>query len=145
MVAADPDHAATYLDNAAAYIAELEALDAYITDTLAAIPEDRRVIVTFHDAFGYFGTRYDFEVMAFVGAHAGEVSPDDIARVLDLVEDRGLSVVFAEPQFSADALEQVARDAGIEIGILRSMPDDTQAGYIDMMRANADAVAELAH
>ncbi len=145
LVAADPDHAATYLDNAAAYIAELEALDAYITDTLAAIPEDRRVIVTFHDAFGYFGTRYDFEVMAFVGAHAGEVSPDDIARVLDLVEDRGLSVVFAEPQFSADALEQVARDAGIEVGILRSMPDDTQAGYIDMMRANADAVAELAH
>ena len=64
----------------------------YITDTVAGVPHELRVIVTFHDAFGYFGTRYDFEVMAFVGGHAGDVSPDDIARVLDLVEDRGLSV-----------------------------------------------------
>ena len=142
LVAADPDNAATYLDNAAAYIAELEDLDTYIADTLADIPHERRVIVTFHDAFGYFGSRYDFEVMAFVGGHAGEVSPDDIARVLDLVEDRGLSAVFAEPQFSADALAQVARDAGVQVGIMRSMPDDAQAGYIDMMRANADALAE---
>ena len=143
LVAADPDHAATYLDNAAAYVAELEALDAYITDTLAPIPHERRVIVTFHDAFGYFGTRYDFEMMAFVGGHAGDVSPDDIARVLDLVKDRGLPAVFAEPQFSADALEQVARDAGIQVGIIRSMASDPWAGYVDMMRANADAIAEL--
>ena len=143
LVAADPDGAATYLDNAAAYIAELEALDAYIADTLAAVPEEKRVMVTFHDAFGYFGTRYDFEVMAFVGSHAGEVSPDDIANVLELVEDRGLTAVFAEPQFSADALEQVARDADIEVGLIRSLPDATHSDYIGMMRANADAIAEL--
>ncbi len=143
LVAADPDHAAAYMDNAAAYIAELEALDAYINDALADIPHERRVIVTFHDAFGYFGTRYDFEVMAFVGGHGGAVSPDDIARVLDLVEDEGLPAVFAEPQFSADALEQVARDAGIQVGIIQSMAADPWAGYIDMMRANADAIAEL--
>ena len=143
LVAADPDHAAIYMDNAAAYIAELEGLDAYINDALADIPHERRVIVTFHDAFGYFGTRYDFEVMAFVGGHAGEVSPDDIARVLDLVEDRGLPAVFAEPQFSADALEQVARDTGIQVGIIQSMAADPWSGYVDMMRANADAIAEL--
>ena len=143
LVAADPDHAAAYMDNAAAYIAELEDLDAYINDTLADIPHERRVIVTFHDAFGYFGTRYDFEVMAFVGGHGGAVSPDDIARVLDLVEDEGLPAVFAEPQFSADALEQVARDAGIQVGIIQSMAADPWAGYIDMMRANADSIAEL--
>ena len=144
LVAADPDHAATYLDNAAAYIAELEALDAYIADTLAPIPHERRVLVTFHDAFGYFGTRYDFEVMAFVGGHGGDVSPDDIARVLDLVEDQGLPAVFAESQFSDDALEQVARDSGIQVGIIQSMAaSDPWTGYLDMMRANADAVAEL--
>ena len=143
LVAADPDHAAIYMDNAAAYIAELEALDAYINDALADIPHERRVIVTFHDAFGYFGTRYDFEVMAFVGGHGGAVSPDDIVRVLDLVKDQGLPAVFAEPQFSADALEQVARDTGIQVGIIQSMAADPWAGYIEMMRANADAIAEL--
>ena len=143
LVAADPDNAGVYLDNAAAYIEKLEALDAYIADSLAGISHERRVIVTFHDAFGYFGSRYDFEVMAFVGAHAGEVSPDDISRVIDLVDDQGLQGVFAEPQFSADALEQVARDSGIGIGILRSLPDATHGDYISMMRANADALAGL--
>ncbi len=141
LVAADPDHAAAYLDNAAAYISELEALDSYITDTLAGIPEERRVIVTFHDAFGYFGTRYDFELMAFVGGHGGDVSPDDIANVLELVNDRGLPAVFAEQQFSDDALQQVARDASIEVGIILSQPDESHSDYLGMMRANADALA----
>ena len=143
LIAADPDNARVYLENADAYIEKLEALDSYITDTLAGIPGERRVIVTFHDAFGYFGTRYEFDVQAFVGGHGGDVSPDDISRVLDLVDDQGLQGVFAEPQFTADALEQVARDAGIGVGILRSLPDATHGDYIGMMRANADALAGL--
>ena len=143
LVAADPDNAQLYLDNAAAYIAELESLDDYIAQTLAGIPHERRIIVTFHDAFGYFATRYDMEVMAFVGTHAGAVSPDDIVRVLDLVNDRGLPAVFAEPQFAADALEQVARDANIAVGYIRSLPDDEYPDYLGMMRANADSLAEL--
>ena len=143
LVEADPDNAASYMENAAAYIEELEALDAYIADTLASIPADHRVMVTFHDAFGYFGERYDMEVQAFVGAHAEDVSPDDIANVLELVEHRGLPAVFAEPQFSADALGQVARDTGIQVGIIRSLPDDEYPDYISMMRSNADQLAQM--
>ena len=142
LVEADPDNAATYLDNSAAYIEELEALDAYIADTLASIPDDLRVMVTFHDAFGYFGSRYDVELQAFVGGHGGDVSPDDIANVLELVEHKGLPAVFAEPQFSDKALQQVARDAGIPVGIVRSLPDDEFPDYIGMMRANADQLAQ---
>ena len=143
LVAADPDNTGLYLDNAAAYVAELEDLDAYIADELSHIPPDHRVIVTFHDAFGYFGTRYDMAVMAFVGGHGGDVSPDDIARVLDLVNDEGLPAVFAESQFSDDALNQVARDANIQVGIIHSLPTDAYPDYISMMRANADALAQL--
>ncbi len=143
LIEADPANAAIYLDNSAAYIEELEALDAYIDDALASIPADHRVMVTFHDAFGYFGERYDVEVQAFVGAHAEDVSPDDIANVLELVEHRGLPAVFAEPQFSADALAQVARDTGIQIGIIRSLPDDEYPDYISMMRSNADQLAQF--
>ena len=145
LIAADPDNAGYFLDNAAAYISQLEDLDEYITSTLADIPHGRRVIVTFHDAFGYFGARYDMEVMAFVGAHAGEVSPDDIARVLDLVEDQGLPGVFAEPQFSADALQQVARDTGAQVGVIQALPDANHPTYVELMRANADAVADILH
>ena len=143
LVEADPAHAAAYLDNAAGYIEDLEALDAYIVDALASVPADHRVMVTFHDAFGYFGERYDVEVQAFVGAHAEDVSPDDIANVLELVEDRGLPAVFAEPQFSGDALGQVARDTGIQVGIIRSLPDDEFPDYISMMRSNADQLAQM--
>ncbi len=143
LVEADPDNAATYLDNSAAYIEELEALDAYIADTLASIPAERRVMVTFHDAFGYFGERYDMEVQAFVSGHGGDVSPDDITNVLNLVVDKGLPAVFAETQFSDDALEQVARDAGIQVGIVRSLPDDEFPDYIGMMRSNADQLAQF--
>ena len=141
LIRVDPDNASTYLANSAAYIEELEALDAYIADTLASIPDELRVMVTFHDAFGYFGARYDFEVQAFVGGHGGDVSPDDITNVLELVEHNGLPAVFAETQFSDDALQQVAREAGIQVGIVRSQPDDEFPDYIGMMRSNADQLA----
>ena len=141
LVATDPVNAQEYLDNAAAYISQLEALDAYISAKIAEIPSSRRVLVTFHDAYGYFGSRYGFEVQAFVGSHGGDVAPDDIVAVLDLVGDRNLPAVFSEPQFSADALAQVAHDAGISIGIIRSTPDVDYQTYLEMMRANADALA----
>ncbi len=143
LIETDPDNASTYRDNATDYIEELEALDAYIADTLASIPADHRVMVTFHDAFGYFGARYDMEVQAFVGGHGGDVSPDDITKVLDLVVHKGLPAVFAETQFSDDALEQVARDAGIQVGTVRSLPDDEFPDYIGMMRSNADQLAQF--
>ena len=139
---ADPANAAEYRANAAAYIMELNELDAYISETLAGIPAARRTLVTFHDAFGYFGARYDMAVMAFVGGHGGDVAPNDIVAVLDLVRDQGLPAIFAEPQFADDALEQVARDAGIQVGVIRSLPDAAGLGYIEMMRGNADALAE---
>ena len=141
LVAADPVNAPEYLDNAADYISQLEALDGYISAKIAEIPSSRRVLVTFHDAYGYFGSRYGFEVQAFVGSHGGDVAPDDIVAVLDLVGDRNLPAVFSEPQFSADALAQVARDAGISVGIIRSTPDVDYPTYLEMMRANADALA----
>ena len=141
LVATDPVNAQEYLDNAAEYISQLEALDAYISAKIAEIPSSRRVLVTFHDAYGYFGSRYGFEVQAFVGSHGGDVAPDDIVAVLDLVGDRNLPAVFSEPQFSADALAQVAHDAGISVGIIRSTLDVDYATYLEMMRANADALA----
>ena len=139
---ADPDNAATYAANLAAYIGELNELDTYISNALSGIPEARRTLVTFHDAFGYFGARYGLEVMAFVGGHGGDVAPDDIVNVLNLVRERGLPAIFSEPQFAADALEQVARDANIKVGVIRSIPDREGLGYIEMMRGNADTLAE---
>ena len=140
--AADPANAAYYAANAAAYIAQLDELDAYINQQLAAIPAQNRVMVTFHDAFGYFGTRYDLDVMAFVGGHGGDVSAEDIAAVLDLVADRNLPAIFTEPQFMEDVVHETARDAGAQVGIVYSLPAPEQPEYIGMMRANADTLSQ---
>ena len=143
LIAADPQHTSEYLDNAASYFHQLEQLDDYITERVETIPAERRVLVTFHDAYGFFGARYGFEVLAFIGSHGGDVSPDDIVSVLELVQSRGLPAIFAEPQFSDDAVDQVARDGNIQVGAVRSLPDAEYPSYIDMMRANADSLADL--
>ncbi len=143
LIAADPQHTGEYRDNAGSYVHKLEQLDGYITERVETIPAERRVLVTFHDAYGYFGARYGFEVLAFIGSHGGDVSPDDIVSVLELVQSRGLPAIFAEPQFSDDAVAQVARDGNIQVGAVRSLPDAEYPSYIDMMRANADSLADL--
>ena len=134
LIAADPQHTSEYLGNAASYVHELEQLDDYIAARVETIPAERRVLITFHDAYGYFGARYGFEVLAFIGSHGGDVSPDDIVSVLELVQSRGLPAIFAEPQFSDDAVDQVARDGNIQVGAVRSLPDAEYPSYIDMMR-----------
>ena len=63
LIAADPDNAELYEANAAAYIAELEALDASIREQVATLPEERRKLVTSHDTFGYFADAYGFEIL----------------------------------------------------------------------------------
>ena len=137
----DPANAAFYRANADAYIAQLRDLDAYIAGQIDAIPPEHRVMVTFHDAFGYFGSRYGMEVMAFVGGHGGDVSAEDIAAVLELVKDRGLPAIFTEPQFMEDVVQETAREAAISHAIIHSLPSPDYPDYIGMMRANADALA----
>ena len=119
-------------------------MDAEIRETLSVIPAEHRTLVSFHDAFGYFGARYDFEVIAFVGVHGGEPTPGDIAGVIHEVEEEGLPAIFSEPQFAEEALKAAAEEAGIEVGEVRSATfDDVATDYISMMRANAEELARL--
>ena len=144
LIEADPARADDYRSNADAYIQQLRDLDAEIRETLAVIPAEHRTLVSFHDAFGYFGARYDFEVIAFVGVHGGEPTPGDIAGVIHEVEEEGLPAIFGEPQFAQEALAAAADEAGIEVGEVRSATfDDVATDYISMMRANAEELARL--
>ena len=144
LIEADPARSDSYRANADAYVQRLRDLDAEITETLAAVPAERRTLISFHDAFGYFGARYDFEVISFVGVHGGEPTPGDIAGVIHEVEDGGLPAIFGEPQFAQEALQSAASESGIEIGAIRSATfDETVSDYITMMRANAKEIARL--
>ena len=137
LIEADPAGAETYRVNAATYIEELRMMDLEIEGTLSAVPPQRRYLVTFHDAFGYFAERYGWEVLAFVPDDAGDVTPASVVEVMELIKEQDIPAVFAEPQFGGDVLKQAAGDAGVEVGVIYSdAVDSTVSTYLEMMRFN---------
>ena len=73
---------------------------------------------------------------------ASDVTPESIIRIIEEVKEKRIPVVFAEPQFAADVLKQVARDSGVEVSTIRSTPDDVGSTYADMMRANSQSLVK---
>lgn len=136
----DPDNTDTYAANAETYVAELEELHEELEETLGVIPEERRKLLVFHDAWRYFAARYDFEVIGIVLENPNaEVSAQEMVHLLHVIEDHGVNVVFAEPQFNTSVLDLLANEGDIEIVTL--LTDSFAEGaetYIDLMRFNAD-------
>ena len=140
----DAPGAATYEANARRYISELEALDIELSDTISAIPEERRKLVTFHDAFPYFARRYGLDMVGVVIESPGrEPSAKELDDLLLQIQDSGVTAVYTEPQFNARILELLASDAGIKVLTLYSDALDEVAGsYVEMMRFNAQQLVE---
>ncbi|MEM7506732.1 MAG: metal ABC transporter substrate-binding protein [Pseudomonadota bacterium] len=145
---ADPGNAAAFESNRATYVAEIEALDAEIRAMLAALPEDRRTIVTSHDAFQYFGRDYGLTFLAPQGLSTeSEASAKDVAGLIERIREDEISAVFVENITDRRLLEQIARETGAGIGGTLypgalSGPDGPAATYLDMMRHNATTLAQ---
>jgi manganese/zinc/iron transport system substrate-binding protein len=93
----DPEAAADHAARADAYAARLAAVDAAVRERMAAIPPARRVLVTAHDAFRYFGRAYGLEVMGVQGTSTeSEAGLGDVNRLVDLLVERGIPAVFVE-------------------------------------------------
>ncbi|MCU0307420.1 MAG: zinc ABC transporter substrate-binding protein [Thermoleophilia bacterium] len=147
----DPDGAAGYRSRAAGLLAELRDLDREVAAQIAAIPPERRRLVTDHDAFGYLADRYGLEVIGTVvgsGTTEGaEPSAGDLARLVRRIRDAGVPTVFAENIINPATTREVARAAGVRLGE-RLYSDalgaaDGPAGtYIDMMRHNVRVLRE---
>ena len=144
LIAADPGNAAVYRANLDSYKDKLTKLDFDIASTLNTVDPARRQLITFHDAFGHFATRYGWVVNAFVAGDGGEVSPGRVVEILEQVREQGIPAVFAEPQFRSDVLENAAQEAGVETGVIYSdVLDNDVTSYIDMMLLNAKNLARL--
>jgi manganese/zinc/iron transport system substrate-binding protein len=149
----DPKHADDYRKNAEAYRQEIQQLDQFCRDELAKIPKDRRVLVTAHDAFGYFGAAYDIEVFGLKGISTEEekdlAHQEEIQRMLI---ERKIPAVFVETAVAARTIEslvQPARAAGHELKIGGELyadalgPADSDAAtYAGMIRHNVRTIAE---
>jgi zinc transport system substrate-binding protein len=142
---ADPDGAETYEQNAADLRAELEELDGEMESGLSDCAVD--TLVTSHDAFGYLGERYGFEVVGVAGiSPSEEPSPDQLAEIADLVTDRGITTVYTETLVDPAIAETVADEAGAQTAVLDPIEGltDESAGedYVAIMRANLDTLRE---
>lgn len=144
LVSADAPNAEAYRKNAQAYRTKLEALDQEIEAVIQSIPESRRHIIAFHDAFGYFAKRYGVKVSSFVGPEGGETSPRTVAAIERLIRTEKVPAVFVEPQFDDKVLQQLAKDTGVKVGTVYSDAFDKQVhSYIEMMRSNAQTIQRL--
>jgi zinc transport system substrate-binding protein len=137
----DPDHAADYRRNAADLVADLTALDGRTATGLDDCA--RRVVVVSHDAFAYYGYRYDldFEPVAGLSPEA-EPSPAHLAELQELIQDHGITTVFSETLASPKMAETLSGDLGISTAVLdpiEGLSDDTaDEDYLSLMDADLD-------
>ena len=147
LIAADPDGKAVYEANATAYLDAIATEEAAVKDALAKLPEDRRRIITSHDAFGYFGAAYGIEVIAPEGVSTeSEASARDVASIIRQIKAGKIPAVFIENITDHRLLDQIARETGAKIGgtlytDALSPPDVHAPTYLGMFRHNIEALS----
>ncbi len=148
LTAADPEGAQIYKANADAYLATLDALDAEIRQAIDALPKERRRVVSTHDAFGYFASRYGVEFIAPQGVSTeAEVSARDVAKIIDAVKSQKVAAVFIENIADPRLAKRIASETGARMGgmLYSDALSDAKgdgATYVDMMRHNVKQLAK---
>lgn len=144
----DPEGATAYTERAEAYAKRLDALDAEVRATIAAIPEQHRRIITTHDSFGYFTAAYGLEFVAPQGVSTDtQPGPAQIAAIIRQIRRDKIPAVFLETVADPRLMQQIARESGAKIGgkvfsDALSGPGGPAPSYIEMMRANLRAFRE---
>ncbi|TRL39387.1 metal ABC transporter substrate-binding protein [Rhizobium straminoryzae] len=145
--AADPADAATFKANAEAYAKKLDAMDAYARDKIGKVPEDRRKVLTSHDAFGYFGREYKVTFLAPLGISTeSEAAATDVAKLIDQIKAEHVKTYFFENSNDPRLVKQVAKATGAEPGGELYVESLSKAKgpaptYEKMFRYNVDQLA----
>lgn len=146
LVELDPDNADIYNFNYDLYRQQLEDIDNYIRQQIETIPPTKRVLITSHDAFRYYGKRYGIRVEAILGTSTdAEAQTSDIIRLNKVIKESGVPAVFVETTVNPKLLQQLAKDNDIEIGgqlYSDSIGDkDSPAPtYLDMLKFNTKTI-----
>ncbi len=139
----DPAHAADYQANATRYIAQIQDFDTWAKAQIAKIPADQRKIVTFHDAFPYFGQHFGLTVVGVIEKSPGrEPSAKELADLVDQIKSQQVKAIFNEPQFNPKLADSLAKEAGIKTLTLYSASPPKGEGYIEMMRENITTLVD---
>ena len=146
---ADPEGAETYNANADAYIAMLQELDVFIREQVETIPAERRLLVTNHEAMGYFAERYGFDVVDSIlpsFSSDASASAQEIAAAIEAINSSGAPAIFLGEVENASLANQISAETGVQVveGLhLESLTDGEPAGtYIDMMKYNVSLIVQ---
>jgi ABC-type Zn uptake system ZnuABC Zn-binding protein ZnuA len=149
LVHADPGGAGEYGANADRYLSELRALDGWIVEQVRAVPEARRTLVTNHESFGYFASRYGFALVGTaipgVSTENAEPSAAELAKLIGRIKSTGTPVLFAENVSNPKVLDRIAREAGVKVAPTLytdalGKPGDPVDTYAKMMRYNVTTI-----
>jgi ABC-type Zn uptake system ZnuABC Zn-binding protein ZnuA len=143
----DPDGAEQYAANAAAYRGQLDDLDDRITSAVTTIPEDNRVLVTYHDAWSYFARDHELSfATAIQPADFSEPSAGELRALIDQIRELGVPTVFGSQVFPTPVLETIAEETDaayvgdLSDDVLPGDPGDPEHSYLEMMRRNAHVI-----
>lgn len=153
LVALDGTHADTYRTNAAKHITELTELHDYVKKQAERLSPPQRVLATAHDAFGYFGRAYGFEVHGLQGVSTeAEASISDVQKLAAFLVERRIPALFVESSVPTKTIEAVqkavqARDFHVVIGgelysDALGSPDTPEGSYVGMVRHNIDTIVK---
>jgi manganese/iron transport system substrate-binding protein len=148
LVEHDPKNADAYNRNAEVYAAKIKAVDDPLRKRLSAIPEDKRWLVTSEGAFSYLARDYGMREAYLWPINADQQgTPQQVQKVIDLVRENGIPVVFSESTISDRAAKQVAKETGARYGgVLYVDSLSTEGGpvptYLDLLRVTVETIAE---
>ncbi|MEM6879701.1 MAG: zinc ABC transporter substrate-binding protein [Bacteroidota bacterium] len=146
MINLTPEFEDEFRFNAGIYLQQIEDMEAYIHEQIGRIPESKRVLITSHDAFQYYGRHYGLRVEAALGTSTdAEVQTDDVARLTNTIRELGVPAIFVESTINPKLLRQIATDNGVVIGgelFADSLadPEHPAGTYLGMLRHNTDQI-----
>lgn len=153
LVEFDPQNELVYRTNADIYLGKLRVLDQYVRDRSAELDAGKRIIITAHDAFGYFGRAYGFEVRGLQGiSTVTEAGTGDVQELVNFIIEKQVPAIFVEssvPERNIDAVRAAveSRRFSVDIGgelFSDAMGDEgtAEGTYIGMVRHNIDTIVD---
>jgi len=147
----DPDNSEYYNDSAEAYLSELADLDEYVQQRADSLPEDKRVLITAHDAFNYFGRGYGFEVKGLQGISTeSEAGTADVQALAAIIVERQIPAIFVEtsvPPRYIEAVQAAVQSKGFDVRVGGELfsdamgnPGTPEGNYIGMVRHNVNTI-----
>ncbi|WP_415669335.1 metal ABC transporter solute-binding protein, Zn/Mn family [Streptobacillus ratti] len=148
----DPANKDFYMNNLEAYLKELAEATKYVQDKINEIPENSRVLITAHDAFGYFASQFGLEVKAIQGVSTdSEIGTKEINDLADFIVANKIKAIFVESSVnhkSIESLQEAVKAKGFEVKIGGELYSDSMGDaknntetYIKTLKFNADTIA----